>query len=289
MATRIPGTGGRRRRRPSRIAITSAHGGVGYSAKSHPCRDKEIHHGFSCLQDHSSYWYFDLKRGRRGADGGRTSSGHGAQSQMVQSHGNSRLHQGWKDCSMASFCRSWLRSGMTFASGPVSSARKQRGTTKNSGVGLTRGAHWIDRKSAKFTAGPGESRASHQRPGGWRTVAARHVFAGRTPPRYLTVSADTCIEDSEDIEKILQHLGGAAHAEHLVRAPGPRRSSCSTKTRAPTSRNLRSESERGRPGRRCPRKSRRYEHRSAVSARGRRVVPCLAGVRKNADCTPPDS
>jgi hypothetical protein len=107
------------------IAITSAHAGVGYSAKSHPCRDKEIHHGFSCLQDHSSYWHVDLKCGRRGADGGGTSSRHGAQSQMVQSHGNSGLHQGRKDCSMAGFCRPWFRSRVTFASGCGPSAWKQ--------------------------------------------------------------------------------------------------------------------------------------------------------------------
>jgi hypothetical protein len=112
----------RGRRRALRIAMTSAHGGVGYSAKSHPCQDKEIHHGFSCLQDHSSYWYFDLKRRRRGADGGGTSRRHGAQSQMVQSHGDSRLHQGRKDCSMAGFCRPWLRTRVTFASGCVPSA-----------------------------------------------------------------------------------------------------------------------------------------------------------------------
>src|ERR1700692_4212653 len=39
---------------------------------------------------------------------------------------------------------------------------------------------------------------------------------------------------------------------------------------------LSSEPERGRPGRGCRRKTHRSEHRSAVPARGGRVVPCLA-------------
>ncbi len=69
-------------------------------------------------------------------------------------------------------------------------------------------------------------------------------------------------------------VGGMS--SRLAATTGPGAAVVRLKTPAPTSGNLSSEPERGRPGCGCRRKTHRYEHRSAVPREGwaSRAMPC---------------